>query len=117
MSTISSMIKGLTESYKDLSVELVQDLCNMAGVEYRNPKEAKRIVEDMYEVGYRLKIVKFAESDQAVGQYIILTDLELNVVKGFKVWIDFTDYAVRKENIKSNEEVPFIKGNGGEIVN
>lgn len=109
---ISTMIKQLTESYKDLSIECVQHLCMVAGVEYRNPKEATKLIEDMNNKGYRIKVVKYSDKDSSVGQYVILTDLHLNVIQGYKIWIDFDGYAVRKENITTNEQVPFLKETG-----
>lgn len=109
MTLISQMIKDLTEQYKELSVECMEDLCDMAGVEYREPKEAELLVKDMLKRGYKVKVVKYNHDGCSVGQYLILTDMDLNVVHGYKIYIDFERFAIHKENITENEQVPFLK--------
>lgn len=110
MIPISMMIKNLTESYKEVSVEAVQYLCEYAGIEYREPSEAEALLKDLREAGYKLKVHKYTNTDISVGQYIILTDLELNVVKGFRIYIDFEGYVVRQVTVPVDEELPFLKG-------
>jgi hypothetical protein len=112
---ISSMIKQLTESYKEMSIECLQNLCMEAGVQYREPKDAVMLINDFHSKGYRIKVMKYTHEDESVGQYIILADLYLNVIKGFRIWIDFDGYVVRKETFTTNESAPFLKDSNGAV--
>jgi hypothetical protein len=112
---IAQEMKSLIEAYKDMSIECMQGLCEKAGVQYRHPSEAKQLVEDMHHNGFRIHVSKFTSPDISVGQFIVLTDFDLNVVFGYRIYIDFEGYCVRKVNITENEEVPFIQEKSGGV--
>lgn len=105
METISEQIKALQNQYAKVSVAKVQEICDLVGVEYRDPKFAKDLVADLKNKGMVLSVEKFAEPDVMVGQQIVLRDLEGRFVKGYKVWIDFKENFSIKEKELTEEDI------------
>lgn len=109
---IAQDIKRLTEDYKVQSIQCMKNLCNEVGIQYREPAESNQLLADLRSKGYRAKVQKFSEQDNGVGQYIILTDLKMEFVKGYKVWIEFTDYDVYYREV-TKDECYFLDVDGG----
>lgn len=106
MSAISKMINQLNTVYATTSVEKVKELCNVAGVDYKEPNQARELAQDLHSRGFVLRIAKHSQEDVAVGQSLVLRDLQGTFVQGFEVWIDFQDdYKVKTRQIINDDDI------------
>lgn len=102
MSGIKNKIVELNEVYKYASVEKMKKLCKVAGVEYREPQEVQLLVESLKGEGYVIRQSKYSKPDKAVGQYLILRKLDGTFIRGYHIYINFTDYEVYSELVDEN---------------
>lgn len=111
MSDISKMINDLNNAYGEISVEKVKVLCRVAGVEYKNPSQAKQLFQDLQEQGYKLEITKHSVADDSVGQTMVLRDTADTFIRGYRVWIDFQDnYEVKVADLYSDVDLSNFGG-------
>lgn len=90
--SIAEMIQRIKQEYRDFSVGCMKDLCDYAGVTYRDYEQAEYLIKDMNDAGYNIIVKKYRRPGECVGQFLYLTDYETGeYVKGFHVWVDFKD--------------------------
>ena len=109
MSSISKVINELNNAYAEISVEKMQVLCRIAGVEYQNSEQAKLLQQEMNDNGYYLQVEKHSAKDDCVGQTLILRDANTTFIRGYRIWIDFQDdYKVKVKDLFSETDLPSV---------
>lgn len=98
----------IQKNYREASVECMKELCKRAGVQYRDPSESEKLLNEMNKNGYSIRIERYTNK-RSLGQYLVLTDLDLNLVHGYKVDLNLKDFEVRKTSITQANKVPFLK--------
>ena len=106
ISKISKMIEALNMTYATVSVNRMEELCNIGGVEYRDPSQASTLLKELYQKGYKLRVSKQMVEDVAIGQILVLRDLSGAFIRGYQIWIDFKDdYEVKDIVLYSEADI------------
>ena len=105
-------MQEITKEYARQSEETVKYLCEVVGVEYREPEKAFQMVTDFCVKGYHIKIEPFNSPGVETGQHIFLTDLAGERVIGYKITIDFKDFKVWKTKMPIPGVLPVLQEGG-----
>lgn len=106
MAHMADMIQKLNGDFKQASSSVIMTMVNMVGVEHDPSENITTLVEKLKEKGYVLRISRQNKEDVAVGNAIVLRDLDGNFVQGYNVWIDFLDdYTLKFKSLATEEEI------------
>lgn len=106
MDSMSGMIQKLNGDFKQASSGVVMMMVNTIGIEYDPSQNIATLVERLKEKGYVMRVSRQNKEDVAVGNSVVLRDLDGNFIQGYNVWIDFLDdYALKVKAINSESEI------------
>jgi hypothetical protein len=110
MGELTRQIQELSQTYASISNDCMRDLCMTAKVDYREPSESKRLMEDLQARGLVIRVAKYNRPDKEVGQYLILRSLDGDFVAGYEVKISFVDYTVHSKIIYEEGDIVITEG-------